>query len=95
MPIFKAAREFRLHLKFPFSSFAGVYVKTENATYLGLYSVKMIGWGIENGIDYWLMLSSWGTSWGNNGMFKIRKGTGECYVDTMMSAGVPEVGPNS
>jgi len=55
----------------------------------------MIGWGIENGIDYWLMMGSWGTNWGDNGTFKIRKGTGECYVDTMMSAGVPEVGPNS
>jgi len=54
----------------------------------------MIGWGIENGTEYWLMMGSWGTSWGDNGMFKIRKGTNECAVDNSMTAGVPEVGPN-
>lgn len=74
-------------------SFVGVYVKTENATFLGGSAAKLIGWGIENGTDYWLMLSSWGTSWGDNGLFKIRKGTNECTVDNSMTAGIPEVGP--
>lgn len=76
-------------------SFAGVYVKTENATFLGGSSAKLIGWGTENGIDYWLMLGSWGTGFGDNGLFKIRKGTNECAVDNSMTAGVPEVGPDS
>lgn len=67
-------------------------MKTENATLLGGHAVKLIGWGVEKGVDYWLMLNSWGPTWGDNGLFKIRKGTNECYVDDYMTGGVPDAG---
>ena len=28
---------------------------------LGGHAVKMIGWGMENGIKYWLCVNSWNT----------------------------------
>jgi len=64
-------------------------VKTENATYLGGHAVKLIGWGEENGVPYWLMVNSWNEDWGDMGFFKIRRGTNECGVDNSTTAGVP------
>lgn len=69
----------------------GIYVKTENATYLGGHAVKLIGWGVQKGVPYWLMINSWNKSWGNAGTFKIRRGTNECGVDNSTTAGVPVV----
>ncbi|VDM75703.1 unnamed protein product, partial [Strongylus vulgaris] len=31
---------------------------------LGAHGVKIIGWGIENGVKYWLISNSWNTDWG-------------------------------
>lgn len=64
-------------------------MKSENATLLGGHAVKLIGWGEENGVPYWLMVNSWNPDWGDNGLFKIQRGTNECNVDNSTTAGVP------
>ncbi|KAL0210987.1 hypothetical protein P9112_009285 [Eukaryota sp. TZLM1-RC] len=56
----------------------------------GGHAVKMIGWGVENGEKYWLVANSWGTSWGEQGHFRIRRGVNECNIESMVTAG--EVG---
>ncbi|CAG2117739.1 unnamed protein product, partial [Medioppia subpectinata] len=40
----------------------------------GGHSVKIIKWGRESGVDYWLVANSWGTKLGDRGFFKIRRG---------------------
>lgn len=74
-----------------FFFFIGIYVKSANATYLGGHSVKLIGWGETDGVPYWLLVNSWGEHWGDNGTFKIRRGTNECGIDNSTTAGVPVV----
>lgn len=69
----------------------GVYQKTEDALYLGAHSVKLIGWGEENNVPYWLIVNSWGEQFGNNGLFKIRRGNNECGIEEEPTAGVPLV----
>ncbi|XP_027849692.2 cathepsin B-like cysteine proteinase 5 [Aphis gossypii] len=70
---------------------SGVYVRSKNASFLGGHSVKLIGWGEENGIPYWLLVNSWNSQWGDKGLFKIRRGTNECGIDNSTTGGVPAV----
>lgn len=72
------------------STFIGVYQRTPHSNIMGSHSVKLIGWGEENGVPYWLMVNSWGTQWGENGLFKIRRGKNECRVEQAPTAGVPQ-----
>merc|ERR1712113_300898 len=56
---------------------SGVYHHVSGGM-LGGHAIKCIGWGNEDGMDYWLMANSWGTSWGEQGFFKIKMG--DCGV---------------
>uniref|UniRef100_T1K127 Peptidase C1A papain C-terminal domain-containing protein n=1 Tax=Tetranychus urticae TaxID=32264 RepID=T1K127_TETUR len=61
----------------------GVYQKTTNHS-LGAQFVRIIGWGTENGVDYWLVANSWNEYWGD-------KGNDECHIEDDIVAGLPKL----
>jgi cathepsin B len=66
-----------------FSYKKGVYQKLDTEIQAeGGHAVKMVGWGTENGTDYWTVANSWGATWGMDGFFKIRRGSNECDIET-------------
>jgi cathepsin B len=68
----------------------GVYKHTTGSL-LGGHAVKAIGWGVENGTPYWLIANSWNTNWGDQGFFKIVRGTNECGIESQSYAGLPQL----
>jgi len=71
----------------------GVYSHT-TGSYLGGHCVKCIGWGVENGTPYWLCNNQWTTYWGDNGQFKIKRGSDECGIEDDVVAGTPNLQKN-
>ncbi|XP_075087497.1 uncharacterized protein LOC142169527 [Nicotiana tabacum] len=59
-----------------FANFKGDGVYTgciAHETDQGGHSILIIGWGIKNGIEYYLIRNSWGENWGDGGYAKVRK----------------------
>jgi len=54
---------------------------------LGGHAVKIIGWGTEDGLPYWLVANSWSSDWGEDGYFKILRGKNECQFESSVFAG--------
>jgi len=65
----------------------GVYRHTTGAAHGG-HAIKVIGWGTEDGDDYWLCVNSWNKTWGVNGTFKILMG--DCGINDSMHAGLAQ-----
>jgi len=67
---------------------SGVYQHI-NGSLVGGHAVKIIGWGVDSGEDYWLVQNSWTTYWGMDGYFMILKGVDECGIESAITAGLP------
>ena len=69
---------------------SGIYQHI-TGNYVGGHAIKILGWGVENGIKYWLCANSWNNEWGDNGFFKILRGNNECNIEEVVYAGLPKL----
>jgi len=65
---------------------SGVYQHVTGQA-LGGHAVKILGWGVESNVPYWLVANSWNPTWGDQGFFKILRGKNECGIESQIVAG--------
>lgn len=54
------------------------------------HSVLLYGWGeTETGQKYWILRNSWGSDWGEDGDFRIKRGVDESAVESLAEAADP------
>jgi len=54
----------------------------------GGHAVKIVGWGVDNGVKYWTCANSWDSTWGEDGFFRIKEG--DCGIDDSVWACTPK-----
>lgn len=69
---------------------SGVYVHQAGRP-LGGHAVKIIGYGVEDGQEYWLVANSWNETWGDQGFFKILRGRNHCGIESGAVGGFPKL----
>ena len=67
---------------------SGIYQHVTGPS-LGGHAIKIIGWGVENDVKYWLCANSWNERWGEKGFFRILRGYNECGIERNAATGTP------
>lgn len=56
----------------------------------GGHAVKLVGWGVEDGVKYWKVANSWNPYWAEKGYFRIKRGNNECGIEDQAIGSAPD-----
>jgi cathepsin B len=56
----------------------------------GGHAIQIIGWGKEDGVDFWWIANSWGTDWGLGGYFRMKMNIEKCQLEENVVGFIPD-----
>jgi len=60
---------------------SGIYCDETGDTSI-VHDISVVGYGEENGQKYWMVRNSWGTYWGEQGFFRVCRGTNNIAIES-------------
>jgi cathepsin X len=60
---------------------SGIYQDTTGDQNI-VHDVSVVGFGVENGVKYWVVRNSWGTHWGESGFVRVIRGVNNIAIET-------------
>lgn len=57
---------------------------------MGRLTVKVVGFNDNGNPKYWVAVNSWGSKWGDKGIFKIQRGVNECMFENSLRGALVE-----
>jgi cathepsin B len=73
-----------------FENYAGGIYQQKTGEPVGGHAVRLVGWGVENGVKYWKVANSWNPYWGEKGYFRIKRGDGACGMEDQAVGSSPK-----
>ena len=75
---------------YTFDAKNSIYEWDGKSPHVGGHAIEIVGWGEQNGKDYWIIKNSWGVEWGDNGYFKMTRGNNNCEIEENVITGIPD-----
>lgn len=59
---------------------------------VGGHAIEIVGWGIDKPTSksYWIIKNSWGPEWGDEGYFRMVRGTNNCQIEANVISCTPD-----
>eukprot|EP00743_Colponemidia_sp_Colp-15_P001856 GILK01002024.1.p1 GENE.GILK01002024.1~~GILK01002024.1.p1 ORF type:complete len:619 (+),score=71.23 GILK01002024.1:45-1859(+) len=80
-----------IHVSNAFEAYTGGVYSEKSLFPMINHEISVVGWGVENGVEYWVGRNSWGTYWGENGFFRIQMHKNNLAIESDCSWGVPRM----
>lgn len=55
------------------------------------HAIRVVGWGVESGVRYWLCLNSWSTHWGDHGACKLQMASEALQLERNSVGLIPQI----
>lgn len=75
-----------------FEEYTGGIYRDETGDLDISHVISVVGFGVEDGVKYWLGRNSWGTHWGEDGLFRVVRGENNLAIETSCSWATPSEG---